>query len=76
MRARILTTVADSTSQKFLLVGQLSRQDQQTGKGRFATIFLDFAKLNRRKCGQDDFEEWTARSATHECLMGHMASLR
>ncbi len=70
MRARILTTVGDSTSQKFLLIGQVAKKDQK-GEGRFAAIFLDFATLNRRKCADSDFETWTARSATHECLMGH-----
>ena len=71
LRARILTTVGDSTSQKFLLVGQVARGDQKSGQGRFAAVFLDFAKLDRRKCSDGDFENWTARSSTHECLMGH-----
>ncbi len=71
LRARILTTVGDSTSQKFLLVGQIARKDQVEGQGRYAAVFLDFATLDRRKCSDSDFENWTARSATHECLMGH-----
>ncbi|RPD60705.1 Oligoxyloglucan reducing end-specific cellobiohydrolase [Lentinus tigrinus ALCF2SS1-6] len=70
MRARILTTVGDSTSQKFLLIGQIARKDQN-GQGKFGAVFLDFASLDRRKCADSDFETWTARSATHECLMGH-----
>ena len=71
MRARILTTIGDSTSQKFLLIGQIAKQDQKKGEGRFGAVFLDFAGLDRRKCGDSDFEPWTARSSTHECLMGH-----
>ncbi|KAM5541455.1 hypothetical protein V8D89_005009 [Ganoderma adspersum] len=76
LRARILTTVGDSTSQKFLLVGQIARKDQVEGQGRYAAIFLDFATLDRRKCGDSDFEDWIARSSTHECLMGHKQSYR
>ena len=75
MRSRILTTVGDSTSQKFLMIGQISRKDQESGKGRIGVVFLDFATLDRRKCGDGDFEEWTARSSTHECLMGHKVRL-
>ncbi|KAI9439495.1 Oligoxyloglucan reducing end-specific cellobiohydrolase, partial [Lactarius psammicola] len=71
IRARALSTVQDSTSQKFLLLGQLSRQDA-TDEGAVATIFLDFAPMDRRKCGDDDFERWYARTAKNkECLMGH-----
>ncbi|KAH8981343.1 Oligoxyloglucan reducing end-specific cellobiohydrolase [Lactarius akahatsu] len=71
IRARALSTVQDSTSQKFLLLGQLSRQDA-TDEGRVASIFIDFAPMGRRKCGDDDFERWYARTAKNkECLMGH-----
>ena len=75
MRARILTTVGDSTSQKFLLIGQIAKKDQN-GEGKFGAVFLDFATLDRRKCADSDFETWTARSATHECLMGHKVCVR
>ena len=76
MRARILTTIGDSTSQKFLrLIGQIAKQDQNKGEPRFGAVFLDFAGLDRRKCGDSDFEHWTARSFTHECLMGHKVGL-
>jgi hypothetical protein len=71
IRARALSTVQDSTSQKFLLLGQLSRQDS-TPEGRVAAIFLDFAPMDRRKCDEADFERWYARSVKNkECLMGH-----
>ena len=76
VRARALSTVQDSTSQKFLLLGQLSRQDA-TDEGRVAAIFIDFAPLGRRKCGDDDFERWYARTAKNkECLMGHKVCCR
>ncbi|KZO92920.1 Oligoxyloglucan reducing end-specific cellobiohydrolase [Calocera viscosa TUFC12733] len=69
--ARGLTTVPDSTSQKFLLLGTLRRQDQ-TNDGRHVGIFLDFAPLQKRQCGDSDFERWYARTAKgHECVMGH-----
>ena len=75
LRARLLTTVGDSTSQKFLLIGQVARSDQKSGQGRFAAVFLDFATLSRPKCSDGDFEPWFARSSTHECLMGHRVCL-
>ncbi|KAI0630633.1 Oligoxyloglucan reducing end-specific cellobiohydrolase [Trametes polyzona] len=75
LRARILTTVGDSTSQKFLLVGQVAKRDQKNN-GRFAVVFLDFAGLDRPKCRDSDFEPWYARSSTHECIMGHKQSYR
>ena len=72
MRARALTTVPDSTSQKFMLVGQLARADQ-TDSNRYVVIFLDFAPTRSRQCSDNDFEKWYARSAdsAHECIMGH-----
>ena len=71
IRARGLSTVQDSTSQKFILLGQLSREDS-TSEGRYASFFLDFAPMGRRKCGENDFEKWYARTIKNkECLMGH-----
>lgn len=71
MRVRLLTTVPDSTSQKFTLIGQLARKDQ-TGEGRYVVAYLDFAPTRSRKCEDGDFERWFARSgAEHECIMGH-----
>lgn len=70
LRARILTTVSDSTSQKFILIGQLDKRQQ--GDGRYAAVFLDFANTRSRQCGDGDFEDWYARTAKgKECLMGH-----
>jgi hypothetical protein len=71
IRARGLSTVQDSTSQKFLLLGQLSREDS-TSEGRYVSLFLDFAPMGRRKCDENDFENWYARTIKNkECLMGH-----
>ncbi|EPQ56214.1 Oligoxyloglucan reducing end-specific cellobiohydrolase [Gloeophyllum trabeum ATCC 11539] len=71
MRARALTSVPDATSQKFILLGQIARRDQTAGQGRYAIVYLDFAGLGRRQCTDNDFENWYARSAAKECLMGH-----
>lgn len=80
VRARMLTTVQDSTSQKFMLLGSTGRQ---RGDGEMAHyIFeLDFGKLNKRACKRNDedlsngdFEKWYARRYPGEgpdCLMGH-----
>lgn len=70
LRALLLTTVPDSTSQKFLLLGSTSRKDAGT-EGRHVTVFLDFAPVRKRQCGAGDMEKWYARPAGEECLMGH-----
>ena len=75
MRAKILTTIPDSTSQKFLLVGQISRSDEKDGQGRIVTIFLDFANTRGRICDEDDFDKFYARTASDGCLMGHKVRL-
>ncbi|KAG2143753.1 uncharacterized protein EDB93DRAFT_1321681 [Suillus bovinus] len=70
-RAKGLTTVSDSTSQKFLLLGQVMRQSQQSDQGRNVAIYLDFATLGRPQCGPNDKESWYARASTKsECIMG------
>ncbi|KAI0685232.1 Oligoxyloglucan reducing end-specific cellobiohydrolase [Cytidiella melzeri] len=71
LRSRVLTTIPDSTSQKFILLGQVSKRDQKANDGPVAVVFLDFAKTRSRQCGDSDFEDWHARSSSHECLMGH-----
>lgn len=74
MKARALTTVPDSTSQKFILIGQLSRRDK-TAEGGYVAIFLDFAPTRSKQCGEGDLEKWYARNAKgKECLMGHKVS--
>ena len=71
VRARVLTTVPDSTSQKFVLLGQIGKRDQKGEDGRVVVIHLDFANTRTRQCEDRDFEDWYARSSSHECLMGH-----
>ncbi|KAI6113349.1 hypothetical protein EV401DRAFT_2058736 [Pisolithus croceorrhizus] len=71
IRARGLTSVSDATSQKFMLLVQVARQEQKPGQGRYAIIHLDFAGLRQRKCGDGDFEQWYARAKPEtECLLG------
>ncbi|KAJ3714865.1 vacuolar protein sorting/targeting protein 10 [Lentinula guzmanii] len=58
LRARALSTVPDSTSQKFLLVGQVSRKDENYNKyGRYVVVFLDFAGIRNRKCEENDSKD-------------------
>lgn len=71
LRARALMTLPDSTSQKFVLLGQVGRREQTNDIGRVVTVFLDFSKTRTRKCEENDFEKWYARPAKTECLMGH-----
>ncbi|KAJ7623527.1 vacuolar protein sorting/targeting protein 10 [Roridomyces roridus] len=71
LRARALVTVPDSTSQKFMLLGQVALKDQKDGVGRFVIVYLDFIGTRNRKCTDDDFEKWYARSHKSECIMGH-----
>lgn len=73
VRATLLTTIPDSTSQKFLLIGTLPRGGQSANGERHITIFIDFATMNIRKCSDSDFEKWYARAPNGEadCLMGH-----
>ncbi|KAF8527216.1 Oligoxyloglucan reducing end-specific cellobiohydrolase [Gautieria morchelliformis] len=72
IRARVLTTVPDSTSQKFLLVGTLHKSEHNGDNRPHAAVFLDFAPLRKEQCTQDQFEKWYARAAKDkECLMGH-----
>ncbi|KAG8888141.1 vacuolar protein sorting/targeting protein PEP1 [Tulasnella sp. 332] len=71
LRAKALTTIPDSTSQKFLLMGTLNRAST-TEEGKHAMVFLDFLPMNKRQCTENDFEKWYARTADgKECLMGH-----
>lgn len=75
VRAMLLTTIPDSTSQKFILLGSLTRKDQNND-GKYVVIHLDFAPMRSRVCERDDLEKWYARGRSgHECIMGHKASL-
>ncbi|GAC97923.1 hypothetical protein PHSY_005511 [Pseudozyma hubeiensis SY62] len=71
MRAKVLTTIPDSTSLKFLLVGSQTR-NQADGKDRNVAIFLDFAEMKKSKCKESDMERWYVQAAQEgSCLMGH-----
>lgn len=77
MRPRALTTVPDSTSQKFMVIGQLAREDPSSGKGRVGVAFLDFAGIRSRECSDNDFDKWYARTGQgNECVMGHKVRSR
>ncbi|KIJ36612.1 hypothetical protein M422DRAFT_260961, partial [Sphaerobolus stellatus SS14] len=71
IRARALTIIPDSTSQRFLLVGGLHKSSIEDKKHPHAAIYLDFSPLRKVKCTPDQFEKWFARTHDHECLMGH-----
>ena len=72
IRARVLTTVPDSTSQKFLLIGKVDKDAQKGDRRPYGAIFLDFAPLRKKQCTPDQFEKWYARtSKDKECVMGH-----
>ncbi|CDS81921.1 related to VPS10 domain-containing receptor SorCS1 precursor [Sporisorium scitamineum] len=71
MRAKVLTTIPDSTSLKFLLVGSQTRS-QAGSNDRNVAVFLDFAEMKKRKCTERDMEKWYVQAAAEgSCLMGH-----
>jgi len=73
VRASVLTTIPDSTSQKFLLIGTLPKGSLSASGERHIIIHIDFATMNIRRCGDADFEKWYARApgGDADCLMGH-----
>ena len=70
VRAKVLTTVPDSTSLKFILLAT-------SGGGsdtKHLLVSIDFDNLEMRECEKDDFEDWPARldeKGEPDCLMGH-----
>lgn len=71
LAARGLVTLPDSTSQKFLLLGQVAKHDQRQDVGKVVVVHLDFAKTRGRQCAESDFEKWYARQHNSQCLIGH-----
>ena len=73
LRAKLLTTIPDSTSTKFLLLGTLTRKSKGAGEERHIIVQVDFDALEKRKCSDSDFEKWYARNidGRQDCLMGH-----
>ncbi|KAI9850164.1 MAG: vacuolar protein sorting/targeting protein PEP1, partial [Vezdaea acicularis] len=69
VRARMLTTTPDSTTQKFLLVASMIAGS----KSKHYIFTIDFAGLHERTCKSSDFERWNARvdkSGDPICVMG------
>ncbi|KOS16873.1 Vacuolar protein sorting/targeting protein 10 [Escovopsis weberi] len=67
----LLTTTQDSTSLKFLLVGQHGKTYQ--------VLAIDFGALGKRTCEDKDMEDWHARADADgkpSCIMGHKQTFR
>ncbi|POR36559.1 Vacuolar protein sorting/targeting protein 10 [Tolypocladium paradoxum] len=67
----LLTTTRDSTSLKFLLLGEKS--------GTYHMIAINFDGLNERTCEDKDMEDWHARvdkDGKPTCIMGHKQTYR
>ena len=70
VRAKVLTTVPDSTTLKFILVATAGRGSELKN----LVISIDFNSLEKDKCGDEAFEKWYARldeDGKPDCLMGH-----
>lgn len=71
LKPDILTTTQDSTSLKFLLLGEKDRA--------FHMIAIDFKGLKERTCEDKDMEDWHARAdkdGNPTCIMGHKQTFR
>lgn len=67
----LLTTTQDSTSLKFLLLGEKDRT--------YHMIAIDFEGLKEKTCGDSDLEDWHARvdkDGNPTCVMGHKQTYR
>ncbi|KAM0462957.1 hypothetical protein ACHAPV_003080 [Trichoderma viride] len=67
----LLTTTQDSTSLKFLLIGEKEKA--------FHMIAIDFGALDKRTCEDKDLEDWFARvddDGKPTCIMGHKQTYR
>ncbi|EFP90660.1 vacuolar protein sorting/targeting protein PEP1 [Puccinia graminis f. sp. tritici] len=75
LRVKLLTSVPDATSQKFLLLGTIPKKSLPSSSkaDRQAVVQLDFSQMDRKKCKDSDFENWYARKLDGhpDCLMGH-----
>jgi len=70
IRAKFLTTVPDSTTLKFLLMGTHG----SGSKTEWHIFKIDFEGLHERACKDKDFERWPARvdeDGKPTCVMGH-----
>lgn len=67
----LLTTTLDTTSLKFLLLGE--------NKGIYYMIAIDFEELGKKTCEDTDMEDWHARvdsDGKPTCIMGHKQTYR
>lgn len=72
MKPGFLTTTQDSTSLKFILVGEESLR-------KFHIIAIDFDGLHEATCKDSDMEDWFARvddKGKPTCIMGHTQRYR
>ncbi|KAK5556632.1 vacuolar protein sorting/targeting protein PEP1 [Exophiala xenobiotica] len=70
IRAKFITTVPDSTTLKFLLMGSRG----SGSKTEWFMFKIDFEGLHERACKSSDFERWPARvddDGKPSCMMGH-----
>ena len=70
IRARELTTIPDSTSLQFVLIGD---RRSEHGRPENVVISIDFSDLHERTCEKDDFQKWWARvdeDGKPTCVMG------
>ncbi|KYK58605.1 vacuolar sorting protein [Drechmeria coniospora] len=71
VKPHVLTTTQDSTSLKFLLIGEK--------KTEYQIVTIDFEGLNERTCEAEDMEDWHARvddDGKPSCIMGHKQTYR
>ncbi|PHH93282.1 hypothetical protein CDD83_8793 [Cordyceps sp. RAO-2017] len=71
IKPHLLTTTQDSTSLKFLLLGER--------EGTYHMIAINFDGLHERTCGDGDMEDWHARAdkdGNPTCIMGHKQTYR
>ncbi|KKO98070.1 hypothetical protein THAR02_09827 [Trichoderma harzianum] len=71
VKPAILTTTQDSTSLKFLLIGEKDRA--------YHMIAIDFGAMDKRTCEDKDLEDWHARAdddGKPTCIMGHKQTYR
>lgn len=71
VQVKFLTTVPDNTAQKFLLMGTVDKKQAVGGK-TVASIFVDFATVGKRACGDNDLEKWYVNPPSGDsCILGH-----
>lgn len=63
----VLTSVPDGTALKILLLGG---RRAKTAHERYASVFIDFAVLSKRKCAQADFERFYPATPHGSCVFG------